>query len=133
VETSEIIAHAKTLAWPRELDDGASAGGVSAVIVSTQGNIYEGICIDVRSSMGFCAEHSAVAAMLLAGESEVAQVVAVHADASDAFHVLAPCGRCRELLYRINSSNLDSDVVLGPDVVVKLGDLLPHHDEYTPA
>ena len=105
---------------PRELGDGNYAGSVAAVIESDQGHIYRGVCIDTSSSMGFCAEHAAIAAMITAGESRIRRVVAVHASG-----VVAPCGRCREFMYQINHGNLDAQVRLR-DSVASLKELLPH-------
>ena len=105
---------------PRELGDGNYAGSVAAVLETEQGNIYRGVCIDTSSSMGFCAEHAAIAAMVTAGESRIRRVVAVHASG-----VVAPCGRCREFMYQIDHGNLDAQVKLRNQVVT-LRELLPH-------
>jgi cytidine deaminase len=75
------------------------------------------------SGIGFCAEHSAVAALVTAGESRVAKIVAVWGEDT----ILPPCGRCRELLYELDPYNYENtDVVLGESQVVKLKELLPH-------
>ena len=37
------------------------AGGVAAAILTEAGNIYAGVCIDTASSLGMCAERSAMA------------------------------------------------------------------------
>ena len=105
---------------PRELDDGSYAGSVAAVLETDRGNIYRGVCIDTSSSMGFCAEHAAIAAMVTAGESRIRRVVAVHGSG-----VVSPCGRCREFMYQINHGNLDAEVQLRKQVVT-LRELLPH-------
>lgn len=105
---------------PRELGDGNYAGSVAAVIESDAGNIYRGVCIDTSSSMGFCAEHAAIAAMITAGESRIRRIVAVHESGP-----VAPCGRCREFMYQINRGNLDAEIRLRNDIV-RLSDLLPH-------
>ena len=42
-----------------------------------KGNIYTGICIDLSSGLGFCAEVAAIAEMLKQRETQIAQVVAV--------------------------------------------------------
>jgi cytidine deaminase len=119
----EMIEKAKTVLRPRELCLGNSAGDVACALLSSNGNLYLGVCIDISSGIGFCAEHSAVAAMITAGESGIAKIVAVWGEDT----VLPPCGRCRELMYQIDSSNLDSaDVILGENTVVKLRDLIPH-------
>ena len=60
--------------------------------------------------------------MLKHHEARVRAVVAVNDDGV----VLPPCGRCRELIYQIDPANLDTDVVVARDEVVKLRELLPH-------
>jgi len=125
--TLEMIEQAKTVLQPRELSHENTAGDVACALLSTGGNLYFGVCIDVSSGIGFCAEHSAIAAMITAGESGISKIVAVWGEGV----VLPPCGRCRELMYQINTANLTStDVVLGENRVVKLGELLPQpYDE----
>ncbi|MCU9602113.1 hypothetical protein OEV75_13000 [Caldibacillus kokeshiiformis] len=51
----------------------------------------------VPCSIGFCAEHSAITAMVTAGERKIAKIVAVYEDGS----ILPPCGRCREFISQI--------------------------------
>ena len=105
---------------PRELGEGNYAGSVAAVLETEAGNVYRGVCIDTSSSMGFCAEHAAIAAMITAGESRIRRVVAVHESGP-----VAPCGRCREFMYQINHANLEAQIRLR-DGVVPLSELLPH-------
>ncbi|RPI86377.1 MAG: cytidine deaminase [Chloroflexi bacterium] len=119
----EMIQKAKTVLNPRELYLGNSAGDVACALLSSAGNLYLGVCIDISSGIGFCAEHSAIAAMITAGESRIAKIVAVWGENT----VLPPCGRCRELMHEIDESNLEhTDVILGENKVIKLKDLLPH-------
>jgi cytidine deaminase len=119
----EMIEKAKSVLKPRELWLGNSAGDVACALLSSNGNLYLGVCIDISSGIGFCAEHSAIAAMITAGESGIAKIVAVWGENT----VLPPCGRCRELMYQIDETNLDStDVILGEKHTVKLKDLMPH-------
>ena len=92
------------------------------------GNRYVGVCIDTGSGTGFCAEHSAIAAMVTAGELEISSIVAVWKNKAGATVVVPPCGRCREFIRQISPANLDTDVVLGRDNVVKLRELLPFHE-----
>jgi len=77
--------------------------------------------------MGFCAEHAAIAAMVTAGEYRIDRIVAVWKDDGDTY-VLSPCGRCRELIYRLHEDNIDTTVVLDRDEFVSLRELLPKHD-----
>ena len=119
----EMITQAITVLRPRKLSQDNSAGDVACALLSSSGNLYFGVCIDVSSGIGFCAEHSAIAAMITAGESRISKIVAVWGDRI----VLPPCGRCREFMYQIDPMNLtNTDVVLGEDRTVKLQELLPH-------
>jgi cytidine deaminase len=119
----QMIEKAQTVLRPRRLTGDNSAGDVACALLSSSGSLYLGVCIDISSGIGFCAEHSAIAAMITAGESRIARIVAVWQDGV----VLPPCGRCREFMNQIDSENLaNTDVILGEDSTVKLKDLLPH-------
>ena len=123
----EMIQKAKTVLRPRKLSFENTAGDVTCALLSSSGALYFGVCIDVGSGIGFCAEHSAIAAMITAGESSISKIVAVWGNGT----VLPPCGRCREFMYQIDKTNLTTtDVILVENSVVKLKDLLPHpYDE----
>jgi cytidine deaminase len=125
----DLIKAAEEVTQHRKLAEDNTAGGVGAAIVTEAGNVYRGVCIDTQSGMGFCAEHSAVAAMVTAGESKIKTVVAVWKDERDGkLYVLPPCGRCREFMSQIDEANLDTDVILGRDKIVKLRELLPYNE-----
>lgn len=115
----KVIAQ-KTLN-PRDLTDNASAGSVAAALLTEAGHIYTGVCIDVPCSMGFCAEHAAIAAMITAGENRIVKIVAVREDG----HVVPPCGRCREFMFQIDPRNVDAKVRL-EDGIKTLDELLPN-------
>lgn len=118
----KLYQEAVTILKPRRLSDYAEAGGVGAALLSASGNVYVGVCIDTACSMGFCAEHAAAAAMVTAGESQVLKMVAVDWDSS----VLPPCGRCREFISQLHPDNIQAEVMVAKDKVVRLRDLLPH-------
>ncbi|MEV5538851.1 hypothetical protein AB0L13_18500 [Saccharopolyspora shandongensis] len=64
--------------------------------------------------------------MITARQPEIAMVVAVMRDGdSGALQVLPPCGRCREFLHQIDDRNLDARVVLGPETISTVAELLP--------
>ncbi|WP_395752849.1 cytidine deaminase family protein [Prosthecobacter sp.] len=119
---AELIATANALAGEFRTSADCSAGGVAAAILSASGRVYTGICVDTQCGMGFCAEHAAVAEMLKARESEIALVVAVASGGM----VVAPCGRCRELMWQVNPRNRNAMVVIAPGHQVTLAELLPH-------
>lgn len=119
----EMISLAEKVLRPRELALGNSAGTVGCALLSTAGSLYYGVCIDIGSGIGFCAEHAAIAAMITAGETGIAKIVAI----AEGNTVLPPCGRCRELMYQIDMQNLENtEVVLGAEKSVILKELLPY-------
>jgi cytidine deaminase len=118
---AELVAAATALAGEFRTSDTCVAGEVAAVLVSASGRVYTGVCIDTACSLGFCAEHAAVAEMLKARESEIALVVAVSAK----YGILLPCGRCREMMWQVDPRNRATRVIIGHDKVVTLGELLP--------
>lgn len=97
-----------------------TAGSVSAALLTEKGNVYTGICLDLSCGIGFCAEHAAVAAMLLHRETVIRKIVAVSADG-----ILPPCGRCRELMMQVDRRNAACDVLLPNGSARKLQELLP--------
>ncbi len=103
-------------------------GDVGCALESAGGNIYLGVCIDTGSGTGFCAEHSAIAAMVTAGEFRIRKIVAVWRDEAGNPYILSPCGRCREFIHQIDPANLESEVILERERTVKLAELLPYAD-----
>jgi cytidine deaminase len=123
---AELIARAEAAIQPRDVG-GRLFGDVGCALRAESGNTYVGVCIDTASGTGFCAEHSAIAAMVTAGELRIDSIVAVWKDEHGATYVLPPCGRCREFIRQVSEQNLDTDVVLDIDEVVKLRELLPYN------
>ncbi len=122
-----LIEKACSVVNSRKIRD-LTVGDVGAALVTDQGNLYLGVCMDINSGIGFCAEHSAIAAMVTAGETRIAKVVAVWKDPQGQTYVLAPCGRCREFMHQIDESNLDTEVILDTGKVLRLAELLPYHN-----
>jgi cytidine deaminase len=124
----ELIRRAAATIKPRRGPYERHFGGVGCCLLSTSGNFYVGVDIDTGSGTGFCAEHSAIAAMVTAGEYQVAKIVAVWRDEQGRLHVLPPCGRCREFIRQIDEANLDTEVILGDERRQRLRELLPEHE-----
>ncbi|WP_253197764.1 hypothetical protein [Clostridium gasigenes] len=51
---------------PKKLLKNSHSGSVAAAILSENGRVHTGVCIDPPCSMRFCAEHSALASMITA-------------------------------------------------------------------
>ena len=114
---------AKSKLYPRTLSPFIDAGGVAAAILTEQGNIYTGVCIDTASTLGMCAERNAIANMITNGESQIDKVVAVMPDG----RVGSPCGACREYMMQLdkNSGEIEILVDLETQKSVKLKELIP--------
>ncbi len=116
----QLIQKAKSVVNPKEISEGISAGDVGCALISKNGNIYLGVSIHACCGIGFCAEHSAIAAMVTRGEYRIKKIVAVSSDG-----ILPPCGRCRELMFQIDKKNLDTEIIVRKNKIVKLRNLLP--------
>ena len=123
----ELINTAQGVLNPHTVG-GRLFGNVASVLMTATGNRFSGVCIDTGSGTGFCAEHSAIAAMVTAGEYQITKIVAVWRDDDGLLYVLPPCGRCREFIRQIDPANLDAEVVLGHDRSALVRELLPAHD-----
>ena len=121
MEFDELYRQAKAVLNPRRLSREAEAGGVGAALLTESGRVYVGVCIDTSSSMGFCAEHAAAAAMIPAGENRVVKMVAVNWDGM----ILPPCGRCREFIGQLHEENPHAEVLVSKGTIMTLRDLLP--------
>ncbi|HYE16384.1 MAG TPA: cytidine deaminase [Pyrinomonadaceae bacterium] len=118
----ELIERARGVVRPRQIAHGCTVGDVGCALLTEGGSVHVGVCIDAPGGMGFCAEHSAIAAMITHGEQAIRKIVAVLGDGT----VLPPCGRCREFMRQVGAGNMDgTEVVLGREESVRLRDLLP--------
>jgi len=116
----ELIEYAENVLGSRKIAENAWAGSVAAAVLSENGEVYTGVCIDVCSGMGFCAEHAAISAMITAGESKIAKIVSISEE-----EILPPCGRCREFMNQVHEDNIHAEVMVSADEVMKLSELLP--------
>ncbi len=119
----ELYERAKEKLNPRTISPFIEAGGVAAAILTDQGNIYTGVCIDTASTLGMCAERNAIANMITNGESHITKLVCVMRDGS----VGMPCGACREYLMQLDEMSKDIEILddLATKKVVRLEELVP--------
>ncbi len=118
---NQLLQYARKTLNPRRLSSFAEAGGVAAAIETDNGSIFTGVCIDTTSSMGFCAEHAAAAAMISAGFNQAIRMVAVNWNGK----ILPPCGRCREFISQLHYENGECQILVSEEKIVTLKDLLP--------
>ena len=117
----KLIQKAKSVTKPKKIRHGYTVGDVGSALVTNKGNIFLGVCIDITSGIGFCAEHSAIASMVTNGEYKIRKIVAV----TNQGVVIPPCGRCREFIRQIDDRNINTEVIIGRDKSIKLKELLP--------
>ena len=103
----ELFEKAKNVRNPKEVSGMINAGGVGAVILTKNHNIYTGVCIDTASTLGMCAERNAIANMITNGENEIIKLVCV--DSKD--NVGSPCGACREYLMQLSKNSKDIEIL----------------------
>ena len=70
ITNDQLIDKARALIRPKRIGPYLIAD-VGCALISDQNHLYLGVCIDSPSSMGFCAESSAIAAMVTAGEYKI--------------------------------------------------------------
>lgn len=132
ISNEDLIKQAESVLNPVKRGD-FLMGDVGSALVTDKGNVYRGVCMDISSGIGFCAEHSAIAAMVTAGEFKIETIVAVWRGEKEGLCVLSPCGRCREFMRQIHPDNIrDTNVIMGSDQVMKLSELLPYHEWFNP-
>lgn len=132
VSNQDLINKAASILNPTKLGD-FLIGDVGCALLAESGNVYLGVCMDISSGIGFCAEHSAIAAMVTAGEFKIKKIVAVWRGKEEGLCVLSPCGRCREFMRQIHPDNIhETEVIMGVDKTMKLTELLPYHEWFNP-
>ena len=108
----------------RNISPFIEAGQVSAALLTKQGNIYVGVCIDTACSLGMCAERNAIANMITHGESQIDKIVAIMPDGS----VGTPCGACREFMMQLDEHSGDIEILLDLETkkTITLKELVPN-------
>src|SRR6056297_2241158 len=97
---------------------------VGAAIRAGSGRIYPGVNVEnVAYPEGTCAEAGAIAAMVAAGDTEIAEVAVI----ADCPEPVTPCGGCRQKLkefagpdVKVTMATLD-----GAELVMTVAELLP--------
>lgn len=97
---------------------------VGCCIKSESGNYYVGTNIENASySLAMCAEATAIAHMIMAGENKIAEVLVI-ADCEEC----TPCGACRQRINEFAPKNTPIHIASLSSLKgsYSLGELLPH-------
>ena len=118
-----LITRAEEVLNPRTISPFIEAGGVGAAILTKNGNVYTGVCIDTASTLGMCAERNAIANMITNGESKIVKLVCVMRNKN----VGTPCGACREYLMQLDKDSKDIKILINKETLetIRLEELVP--------
>ncbi len=119
----KLYLAARKVQYPRKISPRVEAGTVAAALLTAQGNIYSGVCIDTACSLGMCAERNAVASMITHGESRMLKLIVVMPDGT----IGMPCGACREIMMQLDKRSGDIEIMCdyATKTVKRLQALLP--------
>ncbi|MEM0937877.1 MAG: cytidine deaminase [Pseudomonadota bacterium] len=97
---------------------------VGAAMRGASGKVYVGANVEnVAYPVGTCAEEAALAAMVVAGETEVVEAYVI----ADAAEPVPPCGACRQRLKEFGQDDVTvwMGTTDGKEEATTIGDLLP--------
>ncbi len=97
---------------------------VGAAIRTVSGTVYSGCNVEnVAYPEGTCAEAGAIAAMIAAGETEIAEALVI----ADSPMPVSPCGGCRQKLAEFSKGDvkITMTTIAGNTREITMADLLP--------
>lgn len=97
---------------------------VGAAIRTTAGTVFSGCNVEnVAYPEGTCAEAGAIAAMIAAGETEIAEVLVI----ADSPLPVSPCGGCRQKLAEFTKAdvNVTMTTLEGNSQTLTMAEILP--------
>ncbi len=108
----------------REVSPFIEAGSVAAAILTKDGNIYTGVCIDTASTLGVCAERNAIHTMITNNESKIDKIVCIDSSGK----AVTPCGACRELIMHLDKDSKNIKFLINKDTYEykKMDELIPN-------
>ena len=98
---------------------------VAAIIKGASGAIYSGVNVENAAyPQGWCAEASAIAAMVSSGETEIYELAVM----AESDQICTPCGGCRQKIREFASEDLKIFCFCpdGLKATYTLGELLPY-------
>jgi len=103
-----------------------STFSVGACLLGVKGGLYAGCNVENSAyPNGTCAEAGAIAAMVLAGESRIKEILVLGPDDDN---LCAPCGSCRQRLHEFADAATPVHIFgsAGLQLSTTLGQLLPY-------
>ena len=106
-----LYKKAKSIQKYNEYSQFITAGGISCALMTSKGNIFTGVNVDTRCSLGTCAERNAIMNMLTNGENEVTKLVCLYRDG----RLMTPCGACSEFFLQLAEKNKELEILVDLD------------------
>ena len=126
-EDKQLIEKAKEIIIKSKPVNLIDTGEVGSALMTSKGNIFQGVCIGHSCGIGSCAEYQAIGNMISNGEKQIKKIVAVWYDKENrGYDVIPPCGKCREMINQTSKKNWDTEIIISSSKKVKLKELLPH-------
>ena len=131
-EDKDLIEKAKEIIVKSAPVNLIDTGDVGSALMTSKGNIFQGVCVGFYCGIGSCGEYQAIGNMISNGEKEIKTIVAVWYDEKNKrYYVIPPCGKCREMMNQISKKSGEIFVIISRKEKVKLKELLPHAWEGT--
>ena len=125
-QDKELIEKAKEIIMKSSPVNLVDTGEVGAALITSKGNVYQGVSIGHSCGIGSCAEYQAIGNMISNGEKHINKIVAVWYDKKNKkYEVVPPCGKCREMIHQTSKKNWNAEVIISKNKKVKIKSLLP--------
>jgi cytidine deaminase len=121
-EDKVLILKAKSLSGEKNIKNGI-VKEVGCALITEKGEMFYGVSLNLPCGIGFCAEHTAISQMVTQTDETYIKTIV----AANEWNIMAPCGRCRELMNLLDAKNMETEVIISDDKKVKLKDLLPYN------
>ena len=98
--------------------------GVGCIVVTKDGNEFQGVNVENANGTSICAERNAIFNMITNGEQEIDKVLCILPDGSNG----APCGACRELMVQLMAGhyqNIEIMMDYATGRTITLGEITP--------
>lgn len=105
----------------KELSSFITIGNYSCIIKTVSNNIYTGINIKTNSNLDNNAENIAILNMINNGENEVSQLILIN----ELEEIIKPSVESLEYLLSLSINNMNTDIMIDDEKIVKLYELLP--------
>jgi len=120
-QDKELIEKAKEIIVKSRPVNLIDTGDVGCALMTSKGNIFQGVCLGFYCGIGSCGEYQAIGNMISNGEKVIKTIVTV----TNKRKVIPPCGKCREMIHQTSKKNWDTKVIISNSEKVKLKELLP--------